>query len=177
MHDCMVKHATCQVFGCPIMLLETEKPPNKQTKAMGELIRKAREEAGLSQEQLAEKIYRRRLAVSEMENGKVEISAWTIPLLAHALNKPITYFYPNHVLKQLTPEELSSLEQELLIHFSNISSDHLREVAIDLVKVVSQFDPKEMLIDRIDTIIELDKMDEELKSFLERKRLRGSKGA
>ncbi|HEY60435.1 MAG TPA: hypothetical protein G4N92_07110 [Anaerolineae bacterium] len=37
------------------MHFETVKPPNKHTKAMGELIRKAREEAGLSQEELAKK--------------------------------------------------------------------------------------------------------------------------
>jgi len=38
------------------MHFETEKPPNLHTKAMGELIRQAREETDLRQEQLAEKI-------------------------------------------------------------------------------------------------------------------------
>jgi len=75
------------------MLIETEKPPNKYTRAMGGLIRKAREDAGLTQAQLAEKIHRNRLAVSKMENGKVDISAWTIPLLASSLDKPISYFF------------------------------------------------------------------------------------
>jgi ribosome-binding protein aMBF1 (putative translation factor) len=37
------------------MLTETEKPPNKQISAMGELIRKARQDAGLTQAQLAKK--------------------------------------------------------------------------------------------------------------------------
>lgn len=60
------------------MGFETGKPPNKQTLEMGRLIKKAREEAGLSQEELAEKTYRKRLAISEMENGKVEINAWTL---------------------------------------------------------------------------------------------------
>ncbi|MBN1538286.1 MAG: helix-turn-helix transcriptional regulator [Anaerolineales bacterium] len=129
------------------MLFETEKPPNKYTRAMGELIRKAREEAGLSQEQLAEKVYRKRLAVSEMENGKVEISAWTLPLLSAALQKPITYFFPQFVLRNLPPEKLAPLEQELLIHFDNLWDEVIQKVAINLIKTLSEYDPVEMLIE------------------------------
>ena len=82
---------------------ETGKLPNKHTKAMGELIRKARIEAGLSKEELAEKINRKRLAVSEMENGKVEINAWVLPYLSGTLKKPISYFFPR--IDKYEPEE------------------------------------------------------------------------
>ena len=88
------------------MLTETEKPPNKQINALGELIRKARQDAGLTQAQLAKKIHLKRLAVSEMENGKVEISAQTIPLLASSLDKPISYFFPAYGQKEITSEQL-----------------------------------------------------------------------
>jgi transcriptional regulator with XRE-family HTH domain len=165
----MLNHTICQVFGFLFMLIETEKPPNKHTIAMGELIRKAREEAGLSQEQLAKDIYRRRLAVSEMENGKVEISAWTLPLLAAALNKPITYFFPSYILNQITPEKLSPIEQEILIHFRNSWDENIQKIAIDIVKVLSQFDPEELIIDSLPIISERIKKREELKNMLKKK--------
>jgi transcriptional regulator with XRE-family HTH domain len=152
------------------MLFETGKPPNKHTKAMGELIRIAREETGLTQEQLAEKIYRKRLAVSEMENGKVEISAWTVLLLAAALDKPVTYFYPAYILQQISPEQLTPLEQELLMQFRNIWSDHLREIALDQIRVIAQFDPKDLIIEGIDTVIAVDEQEEVIRNFLNRRR-------
>jgi ribosome-binding protein aMBF1 (putative translation factor) len=65
---CLSMHCVNSVFSN--MLTETGKTPNKYTIAMGELIRKAREEVGLNQDELAEKIYRKRLAVSQMEMGK-----------------------------------------------------------------------------------------------------------
>ncbi len=55
--------------------------PNKFTIKMGELIRNAREDSGLSQRELAELIYRRQAALSDMENGKMEPNASTLTLL------------------------------------------------------------------------------------------------
>lgn len=153
------------------MLTETGKPPNKQMTAMGELIRKAREDAGLTQAQLAKKIHLKRLAVSEMENGKVEISAQTIPLLASSLDKPISYFFPAYGQKEITSAQLSPEEQELLIHFRNIWPEHLREVAINLIKVIENFDPMRMIKDRRDTIFAYLEREEELDAFDEQGRM------
>ena len=152
------------------MLIETEKPPNKQISNLGELIRKAREDAGLTQAQLAKKIHRKRLALSEMENGKVEISAQTIPLLASSLDKPISYFFPAYGQKEITSGQLSPEEQELLIHFRNIWPEHLREVAINLIKVIENFDPMKMIKDRRDTIYAYLEREEELDAFDEQGR-------
>lgn len=149
MHD----HAGCQVIlGTFSMLSEMGniKPPNKYTRFMGEQIRKAREDLGLSQEELGNKIFRKRLAVSEMENGKVEISAWVLPLLASALEKPISYFFPKSILHEITLENLSVLEQELILYFRNICDDNLQGVALKQVKVLSEFNPEQTLIDTID---------------------------
>jgi len=90
------------------MLIETEKPPNEQTRAMGELIRKARKDAGLTQAQLAKKFHRKRLAVSEMENGTVEIRRLGQSLLASSLDKTDLLFFRclrpegNHIRATLT---------------------------------------------------------------------------
>jgi transcriptional regulator with XRE-family HTH domain len=128
------------------MLSEIEgKPPNKQTLYMGEQIRKAREEARISQEELAEMIYRKRLAVSEMENGKVEISAWTVPLLAQALNKPITYFYPPWIKAPLE-ENLSEIEQEMLLIFRNIDDEGFQRLAIKIIATLKNFEAEDNLL-------------------------------
>jgi transcriptional regulator with XRE-family HTH domain len=127
------------------LVSDKEPTPNKFTISMGELIRKAREESGLSQADLAQNIFRRRATLSDMENGKTEVSSGTLVLLAAALEKPVTYFYPSFVNKELKPEDFTLLEQELLTSFQNIWSDHLRKVAIDQVRTLEMFNPMEMI--------------------------------
>jgi transcriptional regulator with XRE-family HTH domain len=119
---------------------------------MGELIRKAREESGVSQADLVENIYRRRATLSDMENGKAEVSSGTLALLAAALSKPITYFYPQFLYKELEPEKLGPLEQELLTSFRNIWDEHLQKVALEQVMVIANFDPKDMIWDLVDVV-------------------------
>ncbi|MBN1182208.1 MAG: helix-turn-helix transcriptional regulator [Bacteroidales bacterium] len=125
------------------MRTETGDLPNKHTIEMGELIRKAREEIGMTQEELADKTYRKKLAVHQMETGKVEINAWTIPYLAIALKKPITYFYPKWD-KGFDPREgeLSDLEKELILHIRDFESDRLRKLLINFAKLISEYDPR-----------------------------------
>lgn len=105
--------------------------PNKFTLRMGELIRKAREEAGFSQRELAERIYRRQAALSDMENGKMEPNASTLVYLAFNLKKPISFFFPD----QFTPEknlgEISDLEKEIIIFINQLDDD-------DKVKILAQ---------------------------------------
>jgi transcriptional regulator with XRE-family HTH domain len=150
----MVKHQYCQPCivssnpGFVPMLIETEKPLKEQTRAMGELIRKARTDTGLTQAQLAKKIHHKRPAVSEMENGTFEIRARTIPWLASSLDKPISYFSPDYLRKDVKSKQLSAEEQELLFHFRNIWPEHLREVTINQVKVIENSDPLKMIKDR-----------------------------
>lgn len=104
--------------------------PNHFTRAMGELIRQAREEAGLSQRELAEKIYRRQAALSDIENGKMEPNASTITLLSFHLNKPISYFFPEKYKYENVLEELSDLELEILLYTKKLdSSDQVRILA------------------------------------------------
>lgn len=137
---------------------------------MGELIKKARDEAGISQEELAEKIYRKRLAVSQMENGKVEISALTVSYLARALDKPISYFYPENLKRHIDQENLTNLEEELIINFRKIWYEHLQKLAIELIKVISNFDPQQMLVGLIDITKEDYEIEKELKAIVNAKK-------
>ncbi len=110
--------------------------PNHFTSGMGELIRKAREEAGLSQRDLASKIYRRQAALSEMENGLMQPDAETLLNFSHHLGKPITYFYPAPYKPDLQSEELSEKEKELLIQTRRLSEDDLRRIIAQVKAVV-----------------------------------------
>jgi transcriptional regulator with XRE-family HTH domain len=106
--------------------------PNKLTLGMGELIRRAREEAGLSQAELARRIYRRQASLSNMENGLMEASASSLIYLSGALDKPITYFFPKSIMRDLEPDPRSPELSELLLQASRLSGGDLKGVTAQI---------------------------------------------
>ncbi len=58
----------------------------------GQRLSKAREEAGLTQEELAKKLYITRQGLSRWENDKTQPSIETLGLICNILNKPPEYF-------------------------------------------------------------------------------------
>ncbi|WP_275124871.1 helix-turn-helix transcriptional regulator [Aggregatilinea lenta] len=102
---------------------------------MGKLIRQAREQLGMSQEELAGLMYRRRASLSEMENGKMEPDASTLTYLASALHKPIMYFFPEEYARRLSLEgNLTPTEEALLIEFRRLGNERLQQVAVNQVR-------------------------------------------
>ena len=126
---------------------DKEPIPNKFTVAMGKIIKEAREEAGLSQKELAKRIYKRQTSLSDMETGKAEVSSGALAMLADALEKPLSYFYPWFMYKEFEPEKIGPLEEELLLKFPKIYGDNLQKLAINLVDVIANLDPKDMVIE------------------------------
>jgi transcriptional regulator with XRE-family HTH domain len=124
------------------LLADKDPVPNKVTIGMGKLIRQARKESGMSQRRLANEIYRRRATISDLENGKSEVTISTLALIAAVLNKPISYFLPWFIYENLRSEDLEPLEHEVLIHFRKIRSDDLQKLAIDQVKHIADTDVK-----------------------------------
>ena len=110
--------------------------PNKFTIGMGKLIRSAREEAGLSQRDLATLIYRRQAALSDMENGKMEPDATTLLLLSYCLNKPIGYFYPDPFKPDKVLENLPDEIKELIIQAKRLDPEDLKRL-IAQTKVIA----------------------------------------
>ena len=55
----------------------------------------------LSQTDLAEIINRRPTTISYIENGKSDISVETLSVLVILLGKPISYFFPQSLLKDM----------------------------------------------------------------------------
>lgn len=114
-----------------------EPVPNQFTVAMGKLVQGAREEAGISQAELARLIHCRQATISNIENGKSEVGSGTLALLAVILNKPLTYFYPKWVPEEITTRDINLDEQELLTYFRHIKDAQLQKIATSQVKVLA----------------------------------------
>ena len=67
-----------------------------------------------------------------MENGKMEPDASTLLVLAIALDKPLTYFYPPKYIRSFPSiqDDLSPLEQELIRVFRRLPDETARRIAI-----------------------------------------------
>lgn len=104
--------------------------PTDFTTAVGQRIRQAREERGLSQRQLSDRIERRQAAVSDFERGMMQPDATTLVVLAQVLEKPITYFFPPPWGPRVARGDLTYDEQALLLEFRRLQSDEHRQIAI-----------------------------------------------
>ena len=104
--------------------------PNKFSLAVGKLIQTARKEAGISQGELAESSYLRQASISDIENGKREISQSELILIAFHLNKPLEYFFPIEFLHDDFNNEtkLTILEHELLLQARRLLINDLKKL-------------------------------------------------
>ena len=118
------------------LAIHNEDFPDALTRDMGKRIRRARDDSGITQAELAEKIDRRQASVSHIENGKMAISAGTLARMALALEKPISYFFPTWLTKMLQPEALAPEEQELLSIAQKLSTEDLQRFIIQIRAIV-----------------------------------------
>lgn len=84
--------------------------------ALGERIRKARQEAGVSQQILADFINSSQNAISQYESGTRSVSLETLVRIARHLKKPLSYFLDCHedvvVVKDTKLHEMVARIQE-----------------------------------------------------------------
>ena len=149
---------------------EKESRPNKFTIYMGEQIRKAREEAELTQEKLAKKMYLRRPTLSNIENGKVEFSVWVLPSLSLALNKPISYFFPKGIIENIQEESLSPLEQELLSNFRKMWDERVQHLALAQIKSIANLDVEALISDSIDIVENQKQLENDTIEYLKKRK-------
>lgn len=111
-------------------LLKSSSRPNKFTIGMGALIRKAREDSGLSQRSLSEQIYLRQATISDLENGKTEPDAEALLLLSTCLSKPLAYFFPSPYKpdNELNIGDLNDTEKELIIEVRKLDEDDSKKI-------------------------------------------------
>jgi len=79
-------------------------------KKIGKMIQVAREEAGLSQEELASRLGLTQAAFSNYELGKRRLYLKNIEQIAKELNKPLNYFMDDSTLETDTKREVSQDE-------------------------------------------------------------------
>ncbi len=108
--------------------VEYSEIPNDFTIAMGQRIRKARLEEGLSQVELAEKAYFRQASISDIENGKREVSSSELLYFSYALNRPIIYFFPEFHQRHISEKELTPLLQELVETGKRLNNDDIKRI-------------------------------------------------
>jgi transcriptional regulator with XRE-family HTH domain len=96
-----------------------------------ERIRLARSEANETQEDLARVLEKNRVAISDMERGRVSVSAADLNLIAAHFRKPISFFYPPRVT--INRDELSSLDEELVSLFHQLPESQ-QYITLEYVK-------------------------------------------
>lgn len=115
-------------------------------KNIGSKVKDARKQRGLTQKDLAEKLGRTIGAISQLEQGKVQISAVDLHSIGDLLNKPIEYFYGENytgddvqdliaIVRKMEPKERADLLPTIS---SILEMQHLAE---DMIKL-DEGDPK-----------------------------------
>lgn len=100
-------------------------------KELGLRLKKARENKGLSQEDLAAEVGLDQRAISEIENGKRKMSVLELPAIAEVLDVPIIYFFED-ILSS------SDLDNVLLQAFHDIPTLESRKLALAILRLFSQ---------------------------------------
>ena len=113
--------------------------PNEFTEEMGKLIKKAREEKGFNQSQLAEKLSRSQATISDIENGKIEIGILTLVQIAMVFHKPISYFIPDMTFLINLTDTHNKWEEEALSIFRDIGSWGDPQLTLKLLKSLAEY--------------------------------------
>ncbi|MCB2214396.1 hypothetical protein KQH50_03255 [bacterium] len=104
-----------------------------------------------------------------MKNGKGEVDASALAILAHVLKNLFGYFYPPFLYREIKQEELTPFENELLLQFRQIYDDILRELVVKQVKVMAEFDTQELVIELAPDIAETFDWEDEIIDSLKRR--------
>jgi len=84
----------------------------KAYELIGKKLQKAREEAGMSQEELAKKLGYTQASLSNYELGKRRLYLSDLKRISQILSKPITYFLEDSDVDQPTNNDLNSILKE-----------------------------------------------------------------
>lgn len=110
-----------------------------------EKIKEAREEKGMTQAELAKQIDKSQVNISNIENGRLEVSAVDLMGIAYILEKPVKYFFPVFVPSE---GDLADYEWEVVHFLRKIGGEErTRIVAALIVKELSRI---------VDVIIDAD---------------------
>jgi len=107
---------------------------------MGKLIKKARDEKGMNQSELAERKSRSQATISDLENGKVGVGIFTLMMLAIGLDKPISYFIPEMTFLYTINDIQNKQEEEALSVFRALEYEGSPFLALRFMKMLLDYD-------------------------------------
>ena len=112
-------------------MVRQSKNDNATNRYIREKIKQARIEAQESQEDLAKVFQKSRVSISDIERGRVEVSASDLGWIAAHYDKPISYFYPPRVV--INKDELTQLAEELLFLFNQLPETQ-KQISMEYIK-------------------------------------------
>lgn len=107
-----------------------------------EHIRRARDERGISQADLAQALGKTNVSVSDIERGKVGVSAVNLILIAKKLGRDVNYFVGRPYRVRVPKDELSPEETQLLYDFRRMDNFELQGTVRYLVARLADFSQK-----------------------------------
>lgn len=87
-------------------------------------VKQARLDAGETQADLARILEKTRVAVSDLERGRVAVSAADLSIIAAHYGLPVSFFYPPRL--KARKKDLSSIDEELLFLFWDLPETQQR---------------------------------------------------
>lgn len=121
-------------------LFDRKKEGTKWDAWIGERIRKAREDKGWTQFQLAKEVYKSQTNISDYERGRLEISVVDLMYIALALEKPLTFFTPPK-FNGATPKDLTPTQKEI-IHYINHATEEMELALLEQAKTYAKISEK-----------------------------------
>ncbi len=112
-------------------MFRKQEDDDKVNRYIRERIRQVRTVASESQDDLAKKLEKSRVTVSDMERGRIAVSAADLALIAAYYEKPIGFFYPPSI--SVNKDQLSQLEEELIFLFSQLPITQQR-IGLEYIK-------------------------------------------
>ena len=95
----------------------------------------------MSQQDLARFLYKTGKVISDIERGRVHVDLFDLSLIAKALDKPISCFFPPF-LTEGSEQDLSPDERELLLFYRKIWDEKMRALALQQVQTIADADIK-----------------------------------
>lgn len=99
---------------------------------MGGRVREQRIKAGMTQEQLAEKMCTTKVAISQYENNKVDIKGSVIVEIAGILGTTVGYLLNS----EITVDDVDEQMKEMMEIFRGLGSVAVRQVAMEQMKLL-----------------------------------------
>ena len=103
------------------------------TTTIGGRIKKRRNDIGLSQENLAEKLFTSKQMISSYENNKTELKIQVVKELAVALGTTTSFLIDGNEAVTYKEETL-----ELVALFNSISKEEVRKIAIEQLRLLTR---------------------------------------